>query len=164
VKNAMKVKRLIQRLCVIILIAVCTLTMLSVVSFSNLLIQRDAERQENCATLISAPLPVSITNDLCERGLVPSELVSCNVMTPQIRTQEIESIIRSNIVVGTSSYDEVSNLFGNYETFCEPASTNSTTFRCTYDFDQYAARTYIFYNNTTEVVENIRPMGCNGGS
>ena len=129
--------------------------------FMNLLSERAAEREVNCATYDARPVPESVVRNLCDGNLIPVSLGECRGDLPQLQLQDVSTIFKSNVAQNISTYDDVSEIFGIYEVYCEQ---NQSDFRCTYDVSGVGPRIHIFYNSTTNLAESIRESSCGSGS
>jgi len=127
----------------------------------SILSERQAQREVNCATLAAEPIAEPVINDLCQRELIPSALGECGQDTFQI--QDIMPIVRSQVLENVSTYNDVTNIFGNYEEYCDPKLPDSREFRCNYFIGRWP-NILIFYNSETEVVTRVTTPSCTGGS
>jgi hypothetical protein len=162
-KKSRKLKSVLQMFIVIagglaltILVIACSFT----IWVFSLLAQRDAERQRNCATLDARPIPDDVMLYLCDNNLIPLSLGDCNGETLQMR--DTLTIMESNITLNTSSYDDVSRIFGIYEDYCYPPLQDRPIFRCRYKIGGVWPTIYILYNSETNIIESIGVQACGG--
>jgi hypothetical protein len=136
----------------------------AVIWFSNLLVNRDKEREANCARYLSIPISSEIVNNLCEHRLIPTHMAACSSNSAQLQNKDVEAIMRANVHVGSSTYEAVNHLFPKYIEYCEPEIVKQKfpTFSCTYDISGIGPRITIYYNSVTDVVEAIRVPSCSG--
>jgi hypothetical protein len=140
-----------------IILPVCVFT----IWFFNMMSARHERREQNCATAVAKPILDTVVNDLCERKLIPTSLGECG--NDSFQTQDVMTIVTSHVYANTSTYSEVTSIFGTYETYCELRLQDRATFRCTYNIG-YWPNIFIFYSTKTEIVTNITSTSCIGGS
>lgn len=128
--------------------------------FYNALEKRSSEREANCATLDAQPIPDAVVTRLCDSNLIPDSLDACDGNT--LLRQEVGTIMRSNITPNTSSYDDVSEMFGSYQIHCATPQEDWPNFRCTYDISGIGPRINVFYDSQTRLVESIKVTSCGG--
>ena len=127
----------------------------------SLLMERANERKVNIATLEAAPVPNSVVQNLCHNPLISVPLSTCadNVLLPK----DVIRIVKSNVIENVSTYDDVSDMFANYENYCEMPSPNRTEFRCTYII-RGVRPIYIFYDRETRLIKSIIAVSWDSGS
>lgn len=152
-----KVFRVVMGLFVLLI----ALTIIGVVWFLSLLTARSEESQENCSIYLSTPVSTEITADLCQRDLVPTSLGNCTSPNFQIQIKDVEEIIRANVQVGSTKYQDVDNMFNEYTTYCEERNSTSE-YRCIYDISRRGPRVSIYYDPTTDAAVSIRVPSCSG--
>lgn len=130
----------------------------------HLLDLRNMERQANCAQILSTPLTTEVTTSLCQRGLIPASLGSCLLPDFQIHVEDVGTIFRENIQTGKTSYQEVTDMFGEFTRYCEEKNDSRSEFRCDYDISGRGQHALVYFDNTTEIVRSVRITGCGGGS
>lgn len=133
------------------------------IRFFNLLSERQRQQEKNCATVEAEPMPDEVVSNLCERNLIPASLSSCNDNSSPIRLQSVERIVKSNVVLGSSTYEDVSDMFGSYETYCSGVSPGMSEFTCDYHLGRWPL-VRISYDDETKIVQSIRAPSCLGGS
>ena len=92
-----------------------------------LILKQEAGRKKHKETFLSTPLPQSVVDDLCSRGLVPQHISQCTGESTITRNDILE-IFQSQIPP-QATYDEVAQLFGKYEHFC---AEDAGILRCYY--------------------------------
>jgi hypothetical protein len=138
-------------------IPICVCTVWSI-QFLHKLNLQGIEREQNCAVLRSEPLPAGMTEYLCKSSLVPSHIADCNLPSLTLRSQDLISIMKANIRA-SSTYDEVTAMFGSYEYYCD--SRDHIEFRCRYEFGRWPAL-FVFFDSRTEMATSIRAQSCSG--
>jgi hypothetical protein len=117
-------------------------------------------RRQNCEAYFAAPMPTNVVNDLCTRGLIPPQIGSCS--TPSaLQKKDITAIFEANIKEGETRFQQVTNMFGKYQDYCDPV-TYRDEFRCTYMVPEVVA-TFIHYDTDTQVVRSMYVETCGGG-
>jgi hypothetical protein len=134
--------------------------------FMTLVDQRSRERKANCERLMSQPLAYEVTEDLCERGLMPSHISECSPGEPAVKTSDMPDIVRANVEIGVSTFDDVNSMFGQYAVYCDDVNAvrqnpSLTTFSC--DYVSYPL-IRIQFDKNTQIVTGIRVLPCDSGS
>jgi hypothetical protein len=152
------------RLLMVVLGVLSFIGVLTVMWFFNLLNVRSAEREGNCAAYLSTPISTEITANLCEHGLIPINISDCGLASVELYNGDVESILKANIDVSVSTYAEVTEIFGQYATYCsdENAKLNNAQFSCKYDVSGVGPRIDVFYDSHTEKVVSIKTPSCSG--
>ena len=131
--------------------------------FVNLLSVSQAERESNCASLLSRPIPVETIANLCEKDLIPSSLADCQSGLATLYIGDLETIVNSKIIIAISTYEDVTNTFGSYVTYCsdKTARQSNPQFSCEYDLIGWP-RFDVIFDSGSEKVLLVRIPTCSG--
>ena len=130
--------------------------------FLNLLNTINAERETNCATYLFKPISAEITANLCKQGVIPGSIADCSLASVELHNNDVETILRTNINIGSSTYEEVTEKFGQYTTYCSDANArqNNAQFSCKYDISGVGPKVDVFYDSNTEVAVSVKAPSC----
>jgi hypothetical protein len=115
-------------------------------------ISREAREQ-----FLSAPLPALVTNELCQGNLIPNSVADCRRPQIEIQKRYIYAIVKANVQPGTTTYEHVTRMFGKYVDYCDDR-TKVQVFSCDYYIGGTSPGVRIFYNSSTDIVEEIRQL------
>lgn len=118
-----------------------------------------SESQKKCEILLSEPVSTQDQSYFCQNGLVPASIGTCGSSNLQLKSRDVEQIIRANVTEGVTTYDEVSILFSDYEDYCQPP-TELPTYTCRYTISNLWPPILINYKTATGLVESIEPLPC----
>lgn len=84
---------------------------------SALLMNYSYRQQRNFERYLSTQLPDDIVKRLCSKQLVPSSFRDCNAPNISLEMRDVPELFRLNLSEN-ATFDEVDQLFGDYEFIC----------------------------------------------
>jgi len=119
-------------------------------SYLWLITDYEVKRKKHQEDYLNTPIPSYVAEDLCSRGLVPKYISECTGVI-FIRRRDILELFQSQLSQQTT-YDEVTQLFGQYEQFCH--IRDGGTFYCLYKLGSppYISVEYDMSNQTVKAV------------
>lgn len=132
--------------------------------FANFLLVRSNQIEANCATYLSTPIKTDVVTRLCENGLIPQALANCTSDDIQLTNQDVGAVVKGNIQIGISSFEDVSVTFNGYITYCsdEAARKKNSEFSCGIDISGIGPRVSVFFDSATELVTSVKVPSCSG--
>ncbi|MCA0458497.1 MAG: hypothetical protein LCI00_31330 [Chloroflexi bacterium] len=129
--------------------------------FINLLTVRSNEIEANCTTYLSTPIKPDVVTRLCENGLIPKALANCTSDDIQLTNQDVGAVVKGNIQIGMSSFEDVLVTFNGYITYCsDEAARRNNNFSCEIDISGIGPRATVFFDSATELVTSVTVSGC----
>ena len=120
-------------------------------AYMALVASYEMRRKKHLEAYLNTPIPASVTEDLCARGLVPEHISECTE-TASIKRGDIVELFRSQ-VPAQATYAEVTQLFGAYELYC--CVLDGGTYYCLYELgtSPYVAVRYDLTSRTVKSIE-----------
>lgn len=145
---------------VLLLLAIC----LPVFALHNMMVERQEERRKNCIQFMSESIPLSAENYICENDDLLSHTrdIECDDEISEFTRSDLVYLYQDAIQVGTSTYSDVSSLFGEFEYYCpdEEERLNFETYRCSYGFFDMPTRVVHIFYDTENTVQDISSVSC----
>lgn len=125
--------------------------------------QRQEQREINCAMLIAQPISQVSERYVCENDLLVEyvDVSICSNNIVDLTRSDVMNLYQDSIIVDEFTYDEVHDLFGEFETHCTSveARDNLNGYDCTYNFIDMSRFIRVFYDNDDRVTD-VRTLGC----
>lgn len=155
------------RMIVFLLVGISVLCICSVLTFVLCIVwgssQRQEQRELNCQMLIAEPISLVSERYICENDLLVEyvDISICSNNIVELTRSDIMSLYQDSIVEDEFTYNDVHNLFGEFETDCTSveARENLNGYNCTYDFISMSRFIRVFYDNNDRVTD-VRTLGC----